>query len=119
MISRFLTSFDLSIQTMSILCFFLILREKEHVVREEFERSKPLNIVTFMKDRHVESIFDNEDICKRLYPLVPECLRTPSGLKRIVRLGDNVKNSFVLHHFARMYHSSRIWRTILESNRLQ
>lgn len=84
---------------MSILCFFLILREKEQSFVKNSERSKPLNIVTFMKDRHVESIFDNEDICKRLYPLVPECLRTPSGLKRIVRLGDNVKNSFVLHHF--------------------
>lgn len=84
MISRFLTSFDLSLRTMFVFDMVVILREKEHVVCEEFERSKPLNIISFMKERHVESILDNEDICKRLYPLVPECLRTPAGLKRIV-----------------------------------
>lgn len=61
-----------------------ICREKEHVVREEFERSKPLNVLSFLKERNVESVLDNEDICKKLYPLVPECLRTPAGLKRIV-----------------------------------
>ena len=45
-----------------------------------------MNLNEFMKKRHVETILNDEAICKRLYPLVPPCLRSPAGLKRIVVL---------------------------------
>ena len=45
-----------------------------------------MNLNEFMKKRHVETILNDEANCKRLYPLVPPCLRSPAGLKRIVVL---------------------------------
>lgn len=45
---------------------------------------KMLDLNEFIKSNNVMSIFDNEAICKKLYPYVSECLRSPSGLKTIV-----------------------------------
>ena len=43
-----------------------------------------MDLLAFAKERNIISVLDNEDVCKRLYPFVPEMFRTPAGLKRIV-----------------------------------
>lgn len=58
--------------------------------------TKLLDINEYMKERNVESIFDNESICKKFYPYVSECLRSPEGLKRIVSFFISVTCSYVL-----------------------
>lgn len=45
---------------------------------------KLIDINEFIKENNVIQIFDNPEICKKFYPLVSECLRTPEGLKKIV-----------------------------------
>ena len=79
---RFLIAVDLCMKKM----------QKERKDRNEFERRKPMNLNEFMKKRHVETILNDEAICKRLYPLVPPCLRSPAGLKRIMSSPSFHKN---------------------------
>ena len=43
-----------------------------------------MDLLAFAKERNIISVLDNAEVCKRLYPFVPEMFRTPAGLKRIV-----------------------------------
>ena len=54
--------------------------------------TSPIDLLAFSKERNIVSVLDNEDVCKRLYPFVPEMFRSPAGLKRIVADGQNLKD---------------------------
>lgn len=66
-------------------CFTsIIASQKEKNEKDELKKASPLDLLAFAKERNIISVLDNEDVCKRLYPFVPEVFRTPAGLKRIV-----------------------------------
>ena len=59
-------------------------RTKEKIQKDFINRRMPFDAIRYIHDEKVESIFDNPEICKRLYRFVPDCLRSPSGLRQIV-----------------------------------
>ncbi|CBK21677.2 uncharacterized protein [Blastocystis hominis] len=79
---RFLTSFQIAFEIMN----------KEKAERDVLYQQLPFDALRYIKEENVESIFGNPEICKRLYPLVPPCLRSVEGLKRIVHSPSFKKN---------------------------
>lgn len=52
----------------------------------------PFDAMRYIKEENVELIFGNPEICERLYPFVPPCLRSAEGLKRILHSPAFKKN---------------------------
>lgn len=67
-------------------------RNKEKAERDVLYQQLPFDALRYIKEENVESIFGNPEICKRLYPLVPPCLRSAEDLKRIVHSPSFKKN---------------------------
>ena len=70
----------------------LSVRNKEKAERDVLYQQLPFDALRYIKEENGESIFGNPEICKRLYPLVPPCLRSVEGLKRIVHSPSFKKN---------------------------
>ena len=87
MYTRFVTSFELCLTTLSFSCsFHSSRRQKEKNDRDAIERTLPLDLMEYAKERNIVSVLDNEDVCKRLYPFVPEMFCSPEGLRKIVSI---------------------------------
>lgn len=87
MYCRFVTSFELCLTTLSFHCSFgSSRRQKEKNDRDAIERTLPLDLMEYAKERNIVSVLDNEDVCKRLYSFVPEMFRSPEGLRKIVSI---------------------------------
>ena len=48
------------------------------------EIDTPINLMKFIRDNKVDSILESDEVCQRLYPLVPEKYRSKEALKYIV-----------------------------------
>lgn len=77
---------------------FLSVRNKEKAERDLFYQQLPFDVLRYIEDEHVESIFGNPEICERLYPLVPPCLRSAEDLKRIVHSPSFKKNMTIFQY---------------------
>lgn len=61
-------------------------RLKDFAKAKQIELLSPVDIGKIMRDQKVDAILDNDEVCKRLYPLVPERMRSKQTLKRIVNI---------------------------------
>ena len=64
--------------------FVIIHSLKDYAKAKQIELLMPVDIEKIMRDQKVDAILDNDEVCERLYPLVPKRMRSKQALKRIV-----------------------------------
>ena len=79
-----MTVIDLSQKKMYAKVAYVMCRKTTDELIKKNEAEAPINLVKFIRDNKVDSILENDEVCQRLYPLVPEKFRSKEALKRIV-----------------------------------